>query len=193
MNIGASHSPIPVSTKAGVMNRKELLRLLLNQSQFNGFEFSSWFQSNIRPRGQEQSRRSPCSPQRAATTPCSSPTTSPAPSGAPAPASAFRFPAPPTAASTAAVRSLRSPASPSPPAPTALTSGSTTCARWPSTKTPSTISAASSPRRTRPESSLLNLMPKPPEPEPLAQPRHHQHPRLRHLFNCRAYPLAPKP
>jgi len=31
------------------MNRKELLRLLLNQSQFNGFEFSSWFQANVRP------------------------------------------------------------------------------------------------------------------------------------------------
>jgi len=25
------------------MNRKELLRLLLNQAQFNGFEFRSWF------------------------------------------------------------------------------------------------------------------------------------------------------
>lgn len=29
------------------MNRKELLRLLLNQAQFNGFEFRSWFQSNV--------------------------------------------------------------------------------------------------------------------------------------------------
>ena len=31
------------------MNRKDLLRLLLNQAQFNGFEFRRWFQSNIRP------------------------------------------------------------------------------------------------------------------------------------------------
>jgi hypothetical protein len=31
------------------MNRKELLRLLLNQAQFNGLEFSRWFQSHIRP------------------------------------------------------------------------------------------------------------------------------------------------
>jgi len=31
------------------MNRKELLRLLLNQAQFNGFEFRRWFQSQIRP------------------------------------------------------------------------------------------------------------------------------------------------
>jgi hypothetical protein len=30
------------------MNRKELLRLLLNQAQFNGFEFRRWFQENIR-------------------------------------------------------------------------------------------------------------------------------------------------
>jgi hypothetical protein len=30
------------------MNRKELLLLLLNQAQFNGFEFRRWFQSNIR-------------------------------------------------------------------------------------------------------------------------------------------------
>jgi hypothetical protein len=30
------------------MNRNELLRLLLNQAQFNGFEFRRWFQSNIR-------------------------------------------------------------------------------------------------------------------------------------------------
>jgi hypothetical protein len=29
------------------MNRKEILRLLLNQAQFNGFEFRRWFQSNI--------------------------------------------------------------------------------------------------------------------------------------------------
>jgi hypothetical protein len=31
------------------MNRKELLRLLLNQAQFNGFEFRRWFQSDVRP------------------------------------------------------------------------------------------------------------------------------------------------
>lgn len=31
------------------MNRKELLRLLLNQAQFNGFEFRRWFQANVRP------------------------------------------------------------------------------------------------------------------------------------------------
>ena len=29
------------------MNRKELLRLLLNQAQFNGFEFRNWFQANM--------------------------------------------------------------------------------------------------------------------------------------------------
>lgn len=31
------------------MNRIELLRLLLNQAQFNGFEFRRWFQCNIQP------------------------------------------------------------------------------------------------------------------------------------------------
>ena len=31
------------------MNRKDLLRLLLNQAQFNGFEFRRWFQSRVRP------------------------------------------------------------------------------------------------------------------------------------------------
>jgi hypothetical protein len=31
------------------MNRKELLRFLLNQAQFNGFEFRCWFQTHIRP------------------------------------------------------------------------------------------------------------------------------------------------
>lgn len=31
------------------MNRKELLRLLLNQAQFNGFEFRRWFLAQIRP------------------------------------------------------------------------------------------------------------------------------------------------
>ncbi len=30
------------------MDRKEMLRLLLNQAQFNGFEFRRWFQSNVR-------------------------------------------------------------------------------------------------------------------------------------------------
>jgi hypothetical protein len=31
------------------MNRKELLRLLLNQAQFNGFEFRRWFLAHVRP------------------------------------------------------------------------------------------------------------------------------------------------
>ncbi len=31
------------------MNRKEIMRLLLNQAQFNGFEFRRWFLANIRP------------------------------------------------------------------------------------------------------------------------------------------------
>jgi hypothetical protein len=31
------------------MNRKDLLRLLLNQAQFNGFEFRRWFISHVRP------------------------------------------------------------------------------------------------------------------------------------------------
>ena len=31
------------------MNRKELLQLLLNQAQFNGFEFRRWFQAHVRP------------------------------------------------------------------------------------------------------------------------------------------------
>ena len=31
------------------MNRKEMLRLLLNQAQFNGFEFRRWFQSHVQP------------------------------------------------------------------------------------------------------------------------------------------------
>jgi hypothetical protein len=31
------------------MHRKELLLLLLNQAQFNGFEFRRWFQTHIRP------------------------------------------------------------------------------------------------------------------------------------------------
>jgi hypothetical protein len=31
------------------MNRKEMLRLLLNQAQFNGFEFRRWFQSHVLP------------------------------------------------------------------------------------------------------------------------------------------------
>lgn len=35
--------------RVDVMSRKELLRLLLNQAQFNGFEFRQWFQRNIRP------------------------------------------------------------------------------------------------------------------------------------------------
>ena len=31
------------------MNRKEMLRLLLNQAQFNGFEFRRWFAANVQP------------------------------------------------------------------------------------------------------------------------------------------------
>jgi hypothetical protein len=31
------------------MNRKELLRLLLNQAQFNGFEFRHWYLANMKP------------------------------------------------------------------------------------------------------------------------------------------------
>jgi hypothetical protein len=31
------------------MKRKELLRLLINNAQFNGFEFRRWFQTRIRP------------------------------------------------------------------------------------------------------------------------------------------------
>jgi hypothetical protein len=31
------------------MNRKEKLRLLVNQAQFNGFEFRSWYQFHLRP------------------------------------------------------------------------------------------------------------------------------------------------
>jgi len=31
------------------MSRKEMLQLLLNQAQFNGFEFRSWYQFHIRP------------------------------------------------------------------------------------------------------------------------------------------------
>jgi len=30
------------------MNRKEMLRLLLNQAQFNGFDFRRWFQTHVR-------------------------------------------------------------------------------------------------------------------------------------------------
>jgi hypothetical protein len=31
------------------MNRKDLLRLLVNQAQSNGFEFRRWFQMNVQP------------------------------------------------------------------------------------------------------------------------------------------------
>jgi hypothetical protein len=31
------------------MDRKEMLRLLLNQAQFNGFEFRRWFQTQVHP------------------------------------------------------------------------------------------------------------------------------------------------
>jgi hypothetical protein len=31
------------------MHRKELLRLLVNQAQFNGFEFCRWFQARVHP------------------------------------------------------------------------------------------------------------------------------------------------
>jgi len=33
----------------GMMNRKEMLRLALNQAQFNGFEFRNWFQAHVLP------------------------------------------------------------------------------------------------------------------------------------------------
>jgi hypothetical protein len=35
--------------RIGAMNRQEMLRLLLNQAQFNGFEFRRWFQSHVQP------------------------------------------------------------------------------------------------------------------------------------------------
>lgn len=35
--------------RIGDMNRKDLMRLLLNQAQFNGFEFRRWFQAHVRP------------------------------------------------------------------------------------------------------------------------------------------------
>jgi hypothetical protein len=35
--------------RVDAMSRVELLRLLLNQAQFNGFEFRHWFQTQIRP------------------------------------------------------------------------------------------------------------------------------------------------
>jgi hypothetical protein len=38
-----------IQPRIGAMNRKELLRLLLNQARFNGFEFRRWFQSRVRP------------------------------------------------------------------------------------------------------------------------------------------------
>ena len=31
------------------MNRKEILQMLLNQAQFNGFEFRRWFASQVQP------------------------------------------------------------------------------------------------------------------------------------------------
>ena len=40
---------LTVVLRIGEMNRKEMLRLLLNQAQFNGFEFRRWFQSHIQP------------------------------------------------------------------------------------------------------------------------------------------------
>jgi hypothetical protein len=73
-----------LAPRIGEMNRKELLRLLLNQAQFNGFEFRRWFQSHVRPPGRARKRLSPCWPPRAATTPSSSRTTLPAASGGPA-------------------------------------------------------------------------------------------------------------
>jgi hypothetical protein len=39
-------SPVCRSTE---MNRKEMLRLLLNQAQFNGFELRRWFQTHVQP------------------------------------------------------------------------------------------------------------------------------------------------
>ncbi len=31
------------------MNQKEMLRMLLTQAQFNGFEFRRWFQAHVQP------------------------------------------------------------------------------------------------------------------------------------------------
>jgi hypothetical protein len=42
--------PNASSKKETSMNhRKELLRLLLSQAQFNGFEFRSWYQAHVQP------------------------------------------------------------------------------------------------------------------------------------------------
>jgi hypothetical protein len=41
------NNPGPLNDCA--MNRKEMLRPLLNQAQFNGFEFRRWFQRHISP------------------------------------------------------------------------------------------------------------------------------------------------
>src|ERR1700722_4136444 len=38
-----SSSPLRID----VMNRRELLRLLINQAQFNGFQFRRWFQAHV--------------------------------------------------------------------------------------------------------------------------------------------------
>jgi hypothetical protein len=35
------------SLRISAMNRKELLRLLVNQAQFNGFQFRRWFQAHV--------------------------------------------------------------------------------------------------------------------------------------------------
>jgi hypothetical protein len=37
------------SKKDLAMSLKEVLRLVLNQAQFNGFEFRDWFQTNVQP------------------------------------------------------------------------------------------------------------------------------------------------
>jgi hypothetical protein len=46
--IAASELQIRIK-KEPAMNRKDSLRLLLNQAQFNGFELRRWFQSHIQP------------------------------------------------------------------------------------------------------------------------------------------------
>jgi hypothetical protein len=40
---------VPATSRIDEMNRKEILRLLLNQAQFNGFEFRRWFHAHIGP------------------------------------------------------------------------------------------------------------------------------------------------
>ena len=86
------------------MNRTELLRLLLNQAQFNGFEFRRWFQTHIQSVGRELNRLSPSWRPRAATTRCSFPTILRGVSGEPVRASASWFRPSPIHVSIAAAK-----------------------------------------------------------------------------------------